>query len=471
MEEYRIKGVFDPKDFFLENETEAKAVIWEYGRRETNIFIRSDIELLQKDLLMKKDWTGLKITNKLLIEADHREKRTLLSGMPVNLQIEHTNFCNAKCIMCSHCFTKNHGGKNMSIDELENLCPILPYVEHVTLHGMGEPFMHPHIIDILKMYHSFGIKVTCNTNASVMTDELAEIIHLCFYDIAVSCDSATKEIYESIRDGLSFDRFKDNVRLLRSKGDKLYMRLSVVAMRQNLSELPDIVRLGHELGFNEILIVDVTTQGLLENEADCILNYPSAAQHYLREASDVGKELGIPVKLPDHIMNIKSDSTVEEDIQKADQIPYFKDKSFTEALYQRYEAMNFPEPKVKATTENFVIPSEYNCEGICDFVLERPFINANGDVYLCCTNWLHTVGNIHTDGGFSAVWNGKIMKEIRELFYSGHVPKYCVGCIFLRNGMMCKRIRVTNMDGKFYEHNYDEQISKLVNQGYISYDK
>lgn len=464
MYDMKICGVFEPKKVLFEDNNISKKVIWEYSGECVEIHDREHLHQLQMRLKGEGDWIGVKIINKIFIELDAQEKKPVLSSYPVNLQIEHTNICNAKCIMCSHCFTRNQNGKYMTDTELEKIKPILPYVEHVTLHGMGEPFAHPRIIDILKMYHSYGIKITCNTNASIMSDELADIVHKCFYDIAVSCDAYTKETYEQIRKGLSFDKFIRNVKLLRSKGNGLFMRLAAVAMRQNLSELPGIVSLAADLGFQEVLIVDVTTQGLLENEKDCIHLYPAVAQHYLKLAVEEGKRRGIPVKIPDYIMNIAHQRTFEDDMEAINSIPYFKDESFTDNLYKRYKDAGFIEPVIEATSENFVIPSEYKCNGICDFVLERPFINAQGDVFLCCTNWMHIVGNIYKDGGFEAVWNGKIMSEIRKLFYNGNVPKYCVGCIFLRNDMMCKRIKVENINEAFYNHNYDEMVSEIISK-------
>lgn len=460
----KICGIFEPKKVLFEDNNISKSVSWEYAGEIVDIHDREQLLHLQTRLKEECDWTGVKLINKIFIELDAYEKNTHLSSYPVNLQIEHTNICNAQCIMCSHCFTKNYNGKNMSDSELEAIKEILPFVEHVTLHGMGEPFAHPQIVDILKMYHSYDIKITCNTNASIMTDTLAEMIHKCFYDIAVSCDACTKETYEQIRKGLNFEKFIHNVKLLRSKGNDLYMRLSAVAMRQNLKELPGIVKLADELGFQEVLIVDITTQGLLENEKDCLHLYPTATQHYLKLAVDEGVQRGIPVKIPDYIMNITPQRTLEEDMTAINSIPFFKDDSFTENLYARYKEAGFVEPVIEATTDNFVIPSQYNCNGICDFVLERPFINARGDVFLCCTNWMHIVGNIYRDGGFDAVWNGKIMCEIRKLFYDGHIPKYCVGCIFLRNEMMCKRIKVENINETFYKHNYDEMVSEILSE-------
>lgn len=464
MYDMKIIGLFEPKKILFENSNFHKSIIWEYGNECVDIHDYKHLRKLQKQLIHERDWPGVKVINKILLELDAQKKSTILSSYPVNLQIEHTNICNAKCIMCSHCFTNNQNGQYMSEKDLEKIKPILPYIEHITLHGMGEPFSHPQIIDILKMYHSYGIKITCNTNASIMSEELAEIIHKCFYDITISCDASTKQTYEKIRKGLSFEKFIKNVKLLRSKGSTLNMRLAAVAMRQNLNELPSIVSLAADLGFQEVLIVDITTQGLLENEKDSIRLYPTIAQYYLKLAVEEGVRRGIPVKIPDYIMNIIPRRTFEEDTKVAKSIPFYKDEKFTDILYNRYKAAGFIEPVIKATIDNFIIPSEYHCEGICDFVLERPFINVKGDVFLCCTNWMHIVGNIYNDGGFEAVWNGKIMSEIRKLFYNGSVPKYCVGCIFLRNEMMCKRIKIKNFTETFYNHNYDEMVSKIISK-------
>ena len=114
---------------------------------------------------------------------------------------------------------------------------------------------------------------------------------------------------------------------------------------------------------------------------------------------------------------------------------------------------------------NFVVPSKYNCEGICNFVLERPFLDINGNLFLCCTNWMHITGNVFKDGSFMSVWNGEIYKGIRKLFYDGKVPQYCVGCIFLRNDILVNRINISNMDAEFYKHNYDKAVSKLIEDG------
>lgn len=424
----------------------------------------------QKQCLADKRWMSVKQLNLFLMELDHFEKRTVVSYYPRNLQIEHTNVCNSRCIMCVHYFNKNHNGKFVDDSFIQKIEPLLPYLERITLHGIGEPFLHPDILRFIRLYHSYGIRLTATTNASVMTPELAEAIHQAFYSITVSCDACTKETFESIRGGLCFETFLKNVRMLRSAGDQLPMRMSTVAMRQNLHELPGIVRLAAELKFDLVVISDITTQELMRNVGDSIKCFPATAAHYLLEAEKAARECGIQIQYPEYILEYPQKRTFEEEQAILQSMPRFHDSSVAEEMYRMYEDSGFYEPCVRATRENFVIPSEYRCEGICDFVMERPYLNLRGEVYLCCTNWMHVTGNIMESSGFEEIWNGTIYQGIRQLFYEHSIPKFCVGCIFLRNQIMVSRIRVTNEDSRFYQHNYDATVRELMKKNAAAHE-
>lgn len=440
-------------------------VLWLNEKNAISILDREELIRYQEYYITQKEWMAVKQINVFLMELDNYEKRTTVSYYPRNLQIEHTNVCNARCIMCTHYFNKNHNGKFVDDKFVERIKPVLPYLERITLHGIGEPFLHPKILEYIRLYSSYDVKLTAVTNGSVMSQELAEEIHKSFYSITFSCDACTKETYENIRKGLSFDKFKENAKLLRSYGEKLPMRMSTVAMRQNLNELPGIVRLASELGFDLLIISDVTTQELMGNMKDSIKCFPATAAYYITEAAQVAKEVGIEIQYPEYIFDFATDKSFEEEQLILESMPTYKEESFAEELYEMYEKSGFFEPTIIASKENFVIDSGYECEGICDFVLERPYLNIKGDINLCCTNWMHIVGNMIDSKSFNDIWNGEIYQGIRKLFYSGKIPKFCVGCIFLRNDIMTNRIKLKNIDKEFYHHNYDEEVEKLMQDG------
>ncbi|MCI9531519.1 MAG: radical SAM protein [Lachnospiraceae bacterium] len=403
-----------------------------------------------------------KALNREILELEVAGKKTEVSFYPVNLQVEHTDKCNARCVMCSHFFTKNHGAADAGEGLMEALRPVLPYVGRITLQGMGEPFLHPDILTIIKTYHRFGIQMTCSTNASVMTRELAEAIHQSFYDINISCDACTAATYESIRKGLCFSKFLEHVRLLRGAGEGLRMQMAVVAMRQNIEELPGIVGLAAQLGFQAVTVMDVTVQMLLENDRDSLRHYPTAAAHFLQEAQEAAKHHGLAYAFPEYLLHLPKERTLEEELGLIRSLGD-KPEGFAESLYRRYESSGFLTPRIEATTDQFAIPSQYRCSGICRMAVERPFVEVNGNMFLCCANWMHSLGNICRDGGFLKVWNGPVMQEIRRMFYEGWLPKYCVGCIFLRDEML-SGIKILNPDKDFYRHNYDGQMQALLKE-------
>ena len=45
---------------------------------------------------------------------------------PRYIQIEHSNLCNAQCIMCNHFFLANKGGKLLQYDVIKKIESILP---------------------------------------------------------------------------------------------------------------------------------------------------------------------------------------------------------------------------------------------------------------------------------------------------------------------------------------------------------
>ena len=405
-------------------------------------------------------YDAAKRSNEELMELEISLKKTEVSYYPVSLQIEHTDRCNASCIMCSHYFTRNHDTGDCDETLFSILDDILPFVKTVTMQGMGEPFLHPRINELIRHYSMFGIKMNCSTNASIMNGELATLIRDCFYDINISCDACTAETYEKIRKGLRFDKFLDNVRLLREKAPELMMKMAVVIMRQNIRELPGIVDMAADLGFSQLTVMDVTTQSLLENEEDSLKDYPSLAEHYILLAKERAEERGIACSFPDYLFRQKKKETLEQESARMEQVRDHPE-SFADELYLRYERSGFYQPLIEADTDNFAISGKYHVDGLCRLAASRPFIDRKGNVFLCCNSWMHIIGNIYRDGGFEKVWNGPVMMKIREMFYTGRLPRYCEGCIFLRDEMYAG-VRVTDADSQFYAHNYDRKMGELL---------
>lgn len=435
-------------------------LLWQF--RGEQIDLRNTKALLDvmQRYYNKADYRAVKFINSIVSSIDAYEKKDRVDHFPAMYQIEHTDICNARCIMCNHSFTHNHGCKFMDMSIIHELEPLFPYANYVVLNGIGEPLLHPQIKELMEIYGKYGIRLSTNTNMSVMDEEIATLMQKTFYDIQISCDAADAETYERIRRGLNFEKFKRNALMLRNAGD-VEICMATVVMRQNVTQLPQIVELAASLGCAKVILLDLNTSRLLHNIEDCARNFPATACYYMDRAKETGERLGVIVHTLDYTYGMKQSSVEEADIIKKE--PVFQPDSMYEELYKMYESIQFFNPVFDARDTDYCTASKFRSIGYCQFIENRPFISATGDVFNCCTRRMHSMGNI-TKCSFADVWNGEPMQQIRHIFNLGYLPKYCTGCTYLRSGLMVDRIVVTEYDDSFYEDLYDEYRINLINE-------
>lgn len=80
--------------------------------------------------------TSTKCCAILISSAKH--SKSILSGL---FQIESTDYCNSKCIMCEHYFTHNKQAEILSMETLEHMRDAIQLSRRINLNGMGEPFI------------------------------------------------------------------------------------------------------------------------------------------------------------------------------------------------------------------------------------------------------------------------------------------------------------------------------------------
>ena len=89
---------------------------------------------------------------------------------PRTVQIEITNLCNARCIMCDRWNWDKKKAGNLTSNVMEKLFDDLinTGATEVIFSG-GEPFMRPDFIDILALAKKSGLEVSIFTNGSLIT--------------------------------------------------------------------------------------------------------------------------------------------------------------------------------------------------------------------------------------------------------------------------------------------------------------
>ena len=350
------------------------------------------IDLALEEAIQNKNWEICKGINLFYLMGDIIRKRNCLKSMPVKLQIETTDLCNARCIMCSHSYNSGTGISILKSGIFERIESILPFIKVVILHGNGEPFLEDDITIYLERMRSYGISFISNTNLSIVTDKLIDFFNDSFWELTVSCDGHTKELYESIRKGLSFENFLKNVKRVRKQCPDLNMKMSVVVMRQNLAFLAEIVEFAASHGFNEIILNQLCMDEKNDNLKDAAYLYPDELLRYTSDAIERGRLCNIRVV-----------------------VPYAFEKS---------PRSEFQGKKIAG-----------ECIGVCDWLMECPYIDLRGNVAPCCIKQKEYLGIIFkTD--FHHVWNGDRYIQAREEFRKGKIPNTCSGCDFAVQGRL-----------------------------------
>lgn len=86
------------------------------------------------------------------------------------IYIEIINTCNMKC---SFCKKTNRAPRVIKIEEFEYIISkIKSYTNLIALHVKGEPLMHPHLKDILKICEKYEMLVNLTTNGTLLLENI-----------------------------------------------------------------------------------------------------------------------------------------------------------------------------------------------------------------------------------------------------------------------------------------------------------
>lgn len=224
-----------------------------------------------------------------------------LASLPRRLVLELTNACNLNCVMCGRNAAEFHPTM-FQMEWFDYLEPLFDTIEEVTLMGWGEPTVHPHFEEMLAQINQHAAKKYFCTNG-MRLDALIPAIFEHHVDlIGVSLDGATPETNNRIRRGSDFTKIIKSLEQIEHQKKTLsveypYINFVFCAMKSNLHELPQLVRLAASIGLEEVKVVFLTVfQKELENES--LWNDMDRARDIFAQTTALGEELGVSIKLP-----------------------------------------------------------------------------------------------------------------------------------------------------------------------------
>ncbi|WPC41031.1 radical SAM protein [Clostridium sp. JS66] len=145
------------------------------------------------------------------------EKYNNIPYMPRYIDIELTNNCNYKCLMCpvgTSSMIREKG--NMSDETYSKILDEIKY-DKIPLRFIrwGEPLLHPKFFQYLKMAKQLGIMCHLNTNGSIVSEDIAEkIIDSKLDSIKFSFQGVDRKSYKEMRNKDYFNQLLQNIKKL-----------------------------------------------------------------------------------------------------------------------------------------------------------------------------------------------------------------------------------------------------------------
>lgn len=194
------------------------------------------------------------------VRARHFDTLPIHQEYPTMMEFLLTNTCNLECVMCQGEFSslirKNreklppiHSPYNQEF--LKQLEEFIPYLRETRFSGSGEAFSIDMNYDIWEMIIARNPKclIMVQTNGTILTGRVKEIMAKGNFQIGVSLDSLQKETYEGIRLNANFNKVMDNIRYFNQYCLDKNIKFSIATciMRNNWRELPDFINFSNSL--------------------------------------------------------------------------------------------------------------------------------------------------------------------------------------------------------------------------------
>lgn len=393
-----------------------------------------------------------------------------LRSYPSRLFVEATTRCNMKCQMC----VKQSMGSgleegDLSLDTFAAIEPALPTAEVLILNGIGESLLHPDLeafITRAKQLMPADSWVGFQSNGLLIDETRASsLVHAGLDRICISLDAICPDTFRTIREGGEVEDLEQAFHALRKAkqrhpDSRLKIGVEFVVMRDNIHQLPDVLRWAASRGVSFAIV-----SHLLPYDPNHVAQI--AYEYNTEEAIALfttwrkrAAEQGIDISDFFHVYHCKYIRTPEEQrmvdfmlgmINEARARDIFlhidnllkRDVALTDLVEETFA-------RARAVAEETGL--DLRLPGVapkndrtCDFIDNGGmFISWNGDVHPCYFLWhsfqchfsgrkkfvnKKVFGNLHgTD--VLALWNDPVYRAFREEVLRHEYP-YCTNCNLL----------------------------------------
>lgn len=180
----------------------------------------------------------------------------------ISFDLELTNACNTSCIYCPRDKTPKKG-----FIDFDTFKKAIQRAEEsgvaLAIHsaGLGEPLLHPQVLDFVRFANNEGLDYDLTTNAALLTRGLAgELVDAGLKSITFSV-SGISETYETIH-RLDFEVTKKNILdFIEISNGRCEATIAVVICDENRNEIDQLIAFWRDLGISNFMLMPVNNRG------------------------------------------------------------------------------------------------------------------------------------------------------------------------------------------------------------------
>ncbi len=194
--------------------------------------------------------------------------RSPVAPLPAEAYFEVTNRCNLLCETCPRTHFELEPPADLTVERMVELADQLPDLRRLVLHGVGEPLMNPRLPEMIAYGARRGAHVVFNTNGLLLDERRGDHVTAAgLSELRVSLDAATPATYLRVRGADVFPRVLENLRAFTARRaargeDRPVVTVWATALRENLDELPDLIRLAGAVGASGVNLQRLVFNGL-----------------------------------------------------------------------------------------------------------------------------------------------------------------------------------------------------------------
>ena len=241
----------------------------------------------------------IKVLNERMALEARTAQAPIVKSLPVRVFIATTDRCNISCPMCP---TGKGKRGEMPFGKFKVLAEqLFPSAKEYHATVDGEPLATSYFLDIVPLLERHNTTMNLTTNGLLLDVQAATRIMGVLSSVKFSFNGAEKETFERLSRGSDFKTVLENIERFMSirenSNNSPKVTLQSTLSIDNISELPDIVRLGQKLGVDRVkaYFMIACKRSMVKKT---LWFFQDVANRYLFEAEHVAKELGLLTRFP-----------------------------------------------------------------------------------------------------------------------------------------------------------------------------